>query len=131
MARQVLAVGPEIESVWRAALLDVRARRGGSRYLQDILGDHVPETVLEHFAQVGVLWTDDVSSILIVRDRVIVVLFVPPAHRRQGRGRALVQFARDDAPAAHDALALPGDRATKSLYESVGWKARLLTLGAA
>ena len=26
------------------------------------------------------------------------------------------------------AWALPGDRATKSLYESVGWKARLLTM---
>jgi hypothetical protein len=27
-----------------------------------------------------------------------------------------------------DGLALPGDRATKSLYESFGWKARLLTM---
>ena len=27
-----------------------------------------------------------------------------------------------------DAFALPGDRATKSLFESLGWKARLLTM---
>jgi hypothetical protein len=27
-----------------------------------------------------------------------------------------------------DAYALPGDRAMKSLYESIGWKARLLTM---
>jgi hypothetical protein len=27
-----------------------------------------------------------------------------------------------------DAFALPGDRAMKSLYESIGWKARLITM---
>ncbi len=118
-----------LSAAWRDAFEGVRARRGGARYLVDLLEGAEPDAALDAFAAAGELWCDDVSSLLVVRRQVIVALYVAPANRRRGRGRALVSFARTGEPQARDALALPGDRATKALYESVGWKARLLTLG--
>ena len=129
MIERVRAVDAGLAEVWRGALKDVAARRGGPRYLEDLLGGVEPDAKFAALADAGALWCDDASSFVVVVDRVILALYVLPRNRRQGRGRALVNFARSDEPRARDALALPGDRATKSLYESVGWKARLLTLG--
>ena len=128
MIERAGAVTAQLADVWRHAIEDVAARRGGARYLEDVLGDVEPDAMLHSFATAGSLWSDDAASIMVVSDRVILALYVIPAQRRRGRGRALVSVARQEAD-ARDALALPGDRATKSLYESVGWKARLLTLG--
>ncbi len=128
MIERAGAVTAQLAGVWRHAIDDVAGRRGGSRYLEDVLGGVEPEAMLSSFAAAGSLWSDDAASIMIVSHRLILALYVDPAHRRQGRGRALVTLARQEAN-ARDALALPGDRAMKSLYESVGWKARLLTLG--
>ncbi len=128
MIERVRDVEPGLASLWHDALIEVAARRGGRRYLDELLDDE-PDAKLLAFAAAGALWRDGASSFMVVSHRVIVALYVEPGHRRQGRGRALVDFARSGEPRARDALALPGDRATKSLYESVGWKARLLTLG--
>ena len=122
------ADGALIEA-WRIAVAEVRTRRGGTRYLDEVLGDVEPDAGLLAVTSAGTLWRDDADSFIVVRERVILGLYVAPANRRRGRGRTLVDFARAETPRARDALALPGDRATKSLYESVGWKARLLTLG--
>ncbi len=129
MIERVSAVDTALRGAWRGAVDDVRSRRGGPRYLEDVLAGVEPNAALGTFIAAGALWRDDAGSFMVVVDRVIVALYVAPANRRRGRGRALVTFARSDAPRARDALALPGDRAMKSLYESVGWKARLLTLG--
>lgn len=129
MIERVRALDPDLLTTWRSAIEGVTARRGGRRYLDDVLGGVEPDAKLLDFAHRGALWRDDAGSLLVVVDRVILALYVAPEHRRQGRGGALVHFARTNEPSARDALALPGDRATKSLYESVGWKARLLTLG--
>jgi len=58
--------------------------------------------------------------------------YVEPGAREVGVGAALVEellgwFAEQGCTDV-DAHALPGDRATKQLYETAGFKARLLTL---
>jgi len=71
---------------------------------------------------------DDVIAGALVRDACVQVIWVVPALRRHRVATTILTtlLASDVAPV--DAWALPGDRATKSLYESVGWKARLLTM---
>ncbi len=58
----------------------------------------------------------------------IEAIYVAHGFRRQKVATILVKtlLASDTPPV--DAYALPGDRAMKSLYESLGWKARLLTM---
>ena len=117
-----------LEDLWGVATGTVRQRRGGTRYLDDLFGTDLPDAALAKFVTNGALWAlGDVDAFTVIRDHVIVALYVRVERRRLGLGRALVHVAR--AEAAHDALVLPGDRAMKSLFESIGWKARLLTLG--
>lgn len=58
-------------------------------------------------------------------------VFVTPAARRVGVGDALIagarSMARDRGCTRIDAMALPGDRDTKNLYERNGLTARLIT----
>lgn len=58
--------------------------------------------------------------------------YVRPEARRVGVGGALVDalmaWFREAGCSGVDALALPGDRDTKQLYESAGFTARLLVL---
>jgi ribosomal protein S18 acetylase RimI-like enzyme len=58
--------------------------------------------------------------------------YVEPGARRAGLGRALLDALVGSLAASGcrgvDVAALPGDRATKSLLESAGFKARLLTM---
>jgi len=77
-----------------------------------------------------VLWLgsqDSAVSLALVDERVLKVLFVTRSRRRAGLGRATLSLVREATP-IDDAWALPGDRASKSLYESIGWRARLLTM---
>jgi GNAT superfamily N-acetyltransferase len=64
------------------------------------------------------------------RDGVLEAVYVKKHSRRQGIARALINTVISSSSEPLDAYALPGDRATKSLYESFGWKARLLTMRA-
>lgn len=63
---------------------------------------------------------------------VIDCCYVEEAARGVGVGTALVEVLVDQFTqwgcTGVDAVALPGDRATKQLYEHAGFKARLLTL---
>lgn len=58
--------------------------------------------------------------------------YVEPGARQVGVGAALVEellrWFGEHGCTDVDANALPGDRATKQLYETAGFKARLLTL---
>ena len=71
---------------------------------------------------------DEIIAGALVVDRCIRAIWVQLASRRRKVATTLLNalLTSDDPP--RDAWALPGDRATKSLYESVGWKARLLTM---
>ena len=55
-------------------------------------------------------------------------IYVAHDFRRQKIATTLVRALLSGDSAPVDAYALPGDRAMKSLYESIGWKARLLTM---
>jgi hypothetical protein len=80
----------------------------------------------------GLVWTiEDENRVLgfaLVRDNVVEGVFVGHDERRQRIATILLKTlaAGEDPP--RDGLALPGDRGMKSLYESLGWKARLLTM---
>jgi GNAT superfamily N-acetyltransferase len=82
--------------------------------------------------ELGCVWSchdgDTIVGIVICRNRVVETLYVDRHHRRQGVARAMLNELRAMASPPLDAYALPGDRGTKSLYESIGWKARLLTM---
>lgn len=59
-------------------------------------------------------------------------LYVSPSHRRNGVAKKLLATAISELTAlgihVFDALATPGDRAMKSLFEAHGFKARLLVM---
>lgn len=71
---------------------------------------------------------DEIVAGALVREGCVQAIWVEHALRRRGIATSLLREVLDGDSPPHDAWALPGDRATKSLYESVGWKARLLTM---
>ncbi len=105
-----------------AALLeDLRAGRDDAATLRDALAAGELVVVLESDVPVGFAWR---------RGEFIAALYVARGERRRGHARSLVAGLLTDPHPPTDGYALPGDRATKSLYESIGWKARLLTMRA-
>lgn len=113
----------EVESLWNEFTRSSTSLRGASTLLEGI-GD------LASLCESGALWlgSDTAAvSLAVVEERVLKVLFVTRSRRGAGLGRATLALVRE-ATAVDDAWALPGDRASKSLYESIGWRARLLTM---
>jgi len=125
---------PELVSLWSDVVHSAQRLRGGPQLLATIRGGVDEEVLLEHLVDQQVVWLategDVLLGVALYRERVVETVFVVPAHRRQGVARMLVRALKDLTLPPIDALALPGDRATKSLYESFGWKARLLTMHA-
>lgn len=105
-----------------AVLLDeLRAGRDDATTLRDALAAGELVVALADDGPVGFAWR---------RGGLIAALYVARAERRHGYARALVAELLTGPRPPMDGYALPGDRATKSLYESIGWKARLLTMRA-
>lgn len=121
-------------ALWARAVGDLGRARGGPALLADLLADRSSDAALTGALEAGELWwaEEDGRALALAwrRGPVLVAVYVDPERRREGVARALVSamLAEPDAPS--DGYALPGDRATKSLYESLGWKARLLTMRA-
>lgn len=125
-------VDADLRETWESALAQLREVRGGPELIDQAVGS-TPDPLGDLVASRSVLVErrgSDLVGFAVVRDHVIVALYVAPDWRGRGVARAMAAelFALDDPP--RDALALPGDRATKSLYESLGLKARLLTMRA-
>lgn len=124
----------DLEREARAALPD---QRGGPRWLDEhpAVGDRWAEVCRD--AIVWLAHIDDVVVGYIVGsvgdDRVARVLdvWVTPEARELGFGDALLAAVIADARRADattiEGFALPGDRATKNLYERAGIVARLIT----
>jgi hypothetical protein len=78
------------------------------------------------------LWTisDDTGLLgfAVVRDEVVEGIFVDQRRRRDHVATSLLRVLTEGENPPKDGYALPGDRGMKSLYESFGWKARLLTM---
>ncbi len=115
------------DEAWR----HTSALRGGTALLATIAGD-ADGDVLSDLVAHDCLWVahlgDTVRGFAVVRRRVIEGLWVDPNERRHGTARTILAALASLPDAPLDAWALPGDRATKSLYENVGWRARLLTM---
>lgn len=106
--------------------------RGGQAMLSAILDDEEPESFLRSAIARNQVWTaqvgDDLSGFVVCRDGLIETVYVKKEFRRRGVATDLVRAVIDASTEQLDAYALPGDRATKSFFESLGWKARLLTM---
>jgi GNAT superfamily N-acetyltransferase len=128
----VSQVTDALKVIWDNAINEAAKKRGGEELLSTIRGEVSPDQLLKRLIALGCLWTchdgDTVVGIVVCRNRVVETLYVDRQHRRQGIARAMLNELRAMATPPLDAFALPGDRATKSLYESIGWKARLLTM---
>ncbi len=123
----------DLDALRRAARLAIADQRGGRAWLDD----HVPapwdaphQTVL-----VGTL--DGVVlgyAVVAVGERVarLTEIFVDPEARQLGCGEALLDAALESARHAgcrrFDGIALPGDRATKNLFERAGIVARAIVV---
>jgi GNAT superfamily N-acetyltransferase len=120
--------------LWESAARDLGTHRGGPVLLASLVGGRPEADVLADALADDQVWCalagDDVIGFAWRLGEVIAGLYVAPGYRRRGYGRALVTALLDESPTPRDGFALPGDRATKSLYESIGWKARLLTMRA-
>jgi len=125
-------VTTELRQLWSDALDALASIRGGAELLAEVLPDS-PDPLRDLVAGNCVMLErreDQLVGFAVVRHQTIVGVYVSPASRRAGVARDIAKslFAMDAPP--RDAFALPGDRATKSLYESLGLKARLLTMRA-
>ncbi|MGC8510258.1 MAG: GNAT family N-acetyltransferase [Acidimicrobiales bacterium] len=124
-------VSVSLRRVFDEAWRHTAGLRGGTALLATIAGDDDGD-VLDHLVARDCLWIaragDAVRGFAVVRGRVIEGLWVNPPERRRGTARAILTTLGSLPEAPLDAWALPGDRATKSLYENVGWRARLLTM---
>ena len=128
----VTSVTPDLEALWDHAHKDVIAKRGGVALLHTLCAGDDVDKLLRDVVSSSSLWSVSnngrIVGMGIVRDRVVEVIYVAHDSRRQKVATKLMKSLLEGDTPPHDAYALPGDRAMKSLYESLGWKARLLTM---
>lgn len=124
-------ISPELQSLINQAMYDAKEHRGGSAFIDDLCAGRSAEDFLREALECGHIYATDAvdpRAFAIVFDETVHVLYVRKELRRQGVGRSFLNELLHLPMPPKDAVALPGDRATKSLYESVGWKARKLTM---
>ena len=129
----IIETSEEVASLWAHAIAEAEKKRGGPELLFTIQRGESEARLLERLIEAKCLWSasnDDnvIVGFALYRDRVVEALYVDRHVRRQGIGRSMLTTLRELPDPPLDAYALPGDRATKSIYESIGWKARLLTM---
>jgi len=128
----VTIVTPELQALWGRAHKDVVAKRGGAALLKTLCGAIEEADLLANMVASSSLWsTDDEGQLMgfaVCRARVVEAVYVEHSFRRQKVATTLVHALLAGETPPVDAYALPGDRGMKSLYESLGWKARLLTM---
>jgi GNAT superfamily N-acetyltransferase len=125
-------VTDELRAMWELARTRLESHRGGLELYRTIRRDVDDDGLLAHVVACGALWTiSDEMGLLgfaLVRDEVVEGVFVDHRRRRQHVATTLLRAVVAGEGAPKDGYALPGDRGMKSLYESFGWKARLLTM---
>jgi GNAT superfamily N-acetyltransferase len=132
--RIVAAEAPssELSQLWANAMYGLLHHRGGSELLASVWGGTAPDLLLHELIKERSIWLAEIDGSLtgfvVYRDRVIEGVFVSRQDRRKGVARQLVSHLMSLENPPLDAHVLPGDRGMKSLFESFGWKARLLTM---
>ncbi len=125
-------VTDELHALWGHAHKRLISHRGGLELYHTIRRDVEDDELLAHVVARGAVWTiADGQAILgfaLVRDEVVECLFVDHQRRREHVATELLNALVAGEIPPKDGYALPGDRGMKSLYESFGWKARLLTM---
>lgn len=126
------AVTDDLHELWEHACKRLLSHRGGAELYASIRRDTPSGALLETLVDRGFVWTvaddDRLLGFAIVRQNVVEGIFVDHHSRRQRAATTLLQSLVRSEAAPKDGFALPGDRGMKSLYESFGWKARLLTM---
>lgn len=125
-------VTAEISDLFNTAAKSATSHRGGVELLATIRGERDDDELLRDAVTRGGLFvaTEDhtVVGFALCRHGVLEAVYVRKRARRRGVARSLLEAVISSSSQLLDGYALPGDRATKSLYESFGWKARLLTM---
>jgi hypothetical protein len=125
-------VSDELRALWQHAYKRLLSHRGGLELYNTIRRDVDDDELLVHVVASSALWTiGDERAVLgfaLVRDEVVECVFVDHQRRREHVATELLNALVAGENPPKDGYALPGDRGMKSLYESFGWKARLLTM---
>lgn len=130
--QQSVAVTDDLLQLWEHASKRLLSHRGGVELYATIRRDAPTGELLEALVDGGYVWTvaneDQLLGFAVVRQNVVEGIFVDHHSRRQKAATTLLHALVGSVAAPKDGFALPGDRGMKSLYESFGWKARLLTM---
>jgi len=125
-------VTDDLLQLWEHACKRLLSHRGGAELYTTIRRDAPSAELLETLVEGGYVWTianeDQLLGFAVVRQNVVEGIFVDHPSRRKKAATTLLNALVSSAAAPKDGFALPGDRGMKSLYESFGWKARLLTM---
>jgi hypothetical protein len=125
-------VSDGLRTQWDHALKRLSAHRGGPELYNTIRRDVNDDALLEQLVTDGTVWTisddDRLLGFAVVRDEIVEGVFVDHDERRRRVATTLLTVLIAGEHPPRDGFALPGDRGMKSLYESLGWKARLLTM---
>jgi GNAT superfamily N-acetyltransferase len=122
-------ITPEVLALAQRAAGEIASERGGAALLEALGHEEGELEAMANRGEIVVVRRDEaVVALAVVRERILCALFVDATARRQGVAREVVRSLLETPGAPRDAWALPGDRAMKSLYESIGWRARLLTM---
>ncbi len=125
-------VTPELAQLWERARRDVLNKRGGGALLATLTNGMPEHELLAVVVASAALWTyedgEGLKGFALCRASLVEAIYVAHEFRRQRIATSLVRALLDGPTPPVDAYALPGDRGMKSLYESIGWKARLLTM---
>ena len=134
----VLIVDSRVVEIVEMALASASEHRGGQRLIGDIANETGvrggPETariLIQNSCLVGGYQDEElvgIGALSPIATGVILGVFVGPGHRRHHVAKKILRHIVERHVQPTDAWVLPGDRASKSLYESVGWKARRLTM---
>jgi GNAT superfamily N-acetyltransferase len=129
-----LAAGitPELADLWDRAHRDVLTKRGGGALIATLIDGMPEQDLLGVVVASASLWiyedSEGLKAFALCRASLVEAVYVAHEFRRQKIATSLVRTLIDGPTPPVDAYALPGDRGMKSLYESIGWKARLLTM---
>ncbi len=125
-------VSDELRELWDHARKRLASHRGGPELYDTIRRGVEDVELLAHVVANSALWiiSDDegLLGFALVRDEVVEGIFVDHRRRRDHVATTLLNALVAGESPPKDGYALPGDRGMKSLYESFGWKARLLTM---